>query len=416
MKILKPYVARITFVMFLTIMSCNNSSEEEILEVPIAAFTASKTVIEPGETILFVSSSKGETLSYKWTFEGGKPATSSDPNPQVNYESTGIFDVQLTVTNNAGSHSEIFKEYISVDCTICSDSCPELCNNQLIEDESILVDGTLRRYDVFLPIEYENISDLPVIIDLHGTTGTKSLERSLTEFEPIADENNILMVYPQGSVLQTCNNGQQARWNGNVFNTPDDTKFISNLIDKIIEDYKVDSKRIYVMGRSNGGLMAYTLACELSDKIAAVASVAGALNNNNMDNFCEASRVVPVLEIHGTADQVSLFEGFNNCEGSYPGVNAVVDFWRNKAGCNAEFEEYNYPDIDTGDNSTARRLTYKDCNNMVQLIIIDNGGHAYPGSRSFESYYQDYSNILWPMNFDIHASQEIWNFFKEFSL
>ena len=303
-----------------------------------------------------------------------------------------------------------------MNCTACSQQCPELCTEQLIEDQTISVNGVERSYDVFLPSEHDIMEDLPVIINLHGTTGTKSLERFLTEFEPIAEDNKIVMVWPQGSVLPTCNIGPQTRWNGNLFDTPNDIEFISDLIDQTIEDYNVDSERIYVMGRSNGGFMAYTLACELSEKIAAIASVGGAMTYNNMNNFCDATRVVPILEIHGTADQINSYDGFNNCEGSYAGVNNIIDFWRNKAGCSSEYEEFQYPDIDTSDNCTARRLTYQDCNNMVQLIIIDNGGHTYPGSSSFESYYEDFSSMLWPINFDIEASQEIWNFLKDFSL
>lgn len=304
----------------------------------------------------------------------------------------------------------------SVNCTTCSEKCPDLCTQQLIEDKSITVDGLERKYDVFLPSDHDISENLPVIINLHGTTGNKTLERTLTEFVPIAEENKIVMVWPQGNVLPTCNIGPQNRWNANLFDSPNDVNFISDLIDKLIEDYNVDSKRIYVVGRSNGGFMAYTLACELSEKIAAVASVAGAMKNDTMNNFCNATRVVPVLEIHGTADQVNSYNGYSNCEGDHASVDDIINFWRNKAGCSAEFNEHQYPNINTTDNSTAKRLTYKDCNNYVQLIIIENGGHTYPGSRSFESHFQEYSNTLWPINFDIEASTEIWNFFKDFSL
>ncbi|MFK7782065.1 PKD domain-containing protein [Psychroserpens sp.] len=416
MKTLKSYLTFVLFIAILSILSCSDDSGEPTLETPVAAFTVSNTAIEVGESVQFTSTSEGTITSYNWVFEGGIPAASSEPNPEVVYNTPGAYDVQLTVANSNGSDIEIADEYISVDCTACSQQCPELCTEQLIEDQTISVGGVERGYDVFLPSEHDIMEDLPVIINLHGTTGTKSLERFLTEFEPIAEENKIVMVLPQGSVLPTCNIGSQTRWNGNLFDTPDDIQFISDLIDQTIEDYNVDSERIYVMGRSNGGFMAYTLACELSEKIAAVASVAGAMTYNNMNNFCNSARVVPVLEIHGTADQVNSYNGFNNCEGNYAGVDDIIDFWRNKAGCSSEFDEFQYPDIDTSDNCTARRLTYQDCNNMVQLIIIDNGGHSYPGSSSFESYYQDFSNILWPINFDIEASQEIWSFLKDFSL
>ena len=411
MKILNSYLTFVLFIAFFLNLSCSDDSE-----LPVAAFTVSNNMVEAGESIQFTSTSEGSISSYYWTFEGGIPATSTEINPEVIYNTPGTYDVELTVSNEDGSDTEIANEYISIECTICSEQCPELCSEQLIEDQTILVAGLEREYDVYLPSEHEIMEDLPVIINLHGTTGNKTLERSLTEFEPIAEENKIVMVWPQGSILPTCSVGTQPRWNGNLFDSPDDVQFISDLIDQVIEDYNVDSKRIYVMGRSNGGFMAYTLACELSEKIAAVASVAGAMTYNNMNNFCDSTRVVPVLEIHGTADQINSYDGFNNCEGSYAGVDDIIDFWRNKAGCSSEYDEFQYPDIDTNDDSTARRLTYQDCDNKVQLIIIDNGGHTYPGSRSFETYYQDFSNILWPINFDIEASQEIWSFLKDFSL
>lgn len=416
MKILNSYLTFVLSIAFFLNLSCSDDSEEPTLELPVAAFTVSNTMIEAGGSIQFTNTSEGSISSYNWTFDGGIPATSTEINPEVIYNTPGTYDVQLTVANEDGSDSEIANKYINVGCTICSKQCPELCTEQLIEDQTLSVDGIERSYDVFLPSGHDIMEDLPVIINLHGTTGNKSLERYLTEFEPIAEENKIVMVYPQGSVLPTCNIGQQNRWNANLFNTPNDINFISNLIDEIIKDYNVDSKRIYIVGRSNGGFMAYALACQLSEKITAVASVAGAMTNNTMNNFCNSTRVVPVLKIHGTADKVNKYEGFNNCEGNYASVDDIISFWRNKAGCSSEYDEFQFPNINTSDDSTARRLTYKDCNNNVQLIIVDNGGHTYPGSRSFESHFQQHSNLLWPMNFDFEASKEIWNFFKELSL
>ncbi|GEM_PF-6520751 len=401
-------------MLLLTIFSCSNA--EDTINPPTASFTSSSTEIMVEESIQFTSTSTGDIESYSWAFEGGTPSTSTQQNPEITYSTPGVYDVKLEVSNEAGSNSKMESDYIEVSCNSCSEICPELCNQKLVEDEIILVDGAERTYDVFLPSKHDIMENLPVIINLHGTTGNKTLERSLTEFEPIAEENKIVMVYPQGSVLPTCNIGPQPRWNGNLFDAPDDIDFISSLIDKIISDYNVDANRIYVVGRSNGGFMAYTLACELSEKVAAIASVAGAFTKNNMDNNCNANRVVPVLEIHGTADKVNSYAGFSNCEGIYAGVDEVIEFWRAKAGCSAEFTEFNYPNINTTDDSTAKKITYNDCNNQVQLIVIENGGHTYPGSKSFEAFFGEFSDLLWPINFDIHASEEIWKFFKDFSL
>lgn len=413
MRTLKSFIFFFSISLFFLILSACGGDDNEQIEI---SFSATSTSIGNGETVQFSSSSTGNITAYNWFFEGGSPATSSEPNPEVAYNTSGTFDVELTVTVNSTQKTESINDYIDVTCNRCSQECPDLCTQQLIEDKTIQVDGLQRTYDIFLPSVHDISEDLPVIINLHGTTGNKTLERTLTEFVPIAEENKIVMVYPQGNVLTTCNIGPQNRWNANLFNSPNDVNFISDLIDKLIEDYNVDGKRIYVVGRSNGGFMAYTLACQLSEKITAVASVAGAMKNDTMDNFCNATRVVPILEIHGTADQVNSYNGYRNCEGDHAKIDDIMSFWRNKAGCSAEFEEHQYPNIDTTDNSTAKRLTYKDCNNYVQLIIIENGGHTYPGSRSFESHFQQHSNLLWPMNFDIEASKEVWNFFKDFSL
>ena len=124
---------------------------------------------------------------------------------------------------------------------------------------SLKVNDVTRSYNILLPTGYCNSTDFPVIIDLHGASSNKEDQRSFSGFDEIANTSNIIMVWPQALVLSTCLSNTN-RWNANFTGTPYDVNFISALIDRLIADYKVDEKRIYVTGMSNGGFMTYSLA------------------------------------------------------------------------------------------------------------------------------------------------------------
>jgi poly(3-hydroxybutyrate) depolymerase len=392
----------------------DDGGSDPIQEIPPpdANFSADNVSIGLGESVNFTDTSTGNPTSWQWTFEGGTPSSSTEKNPVVTYSSLGSFSVTLKATNSGGEDTEIKNAYITVACETCSAECPDIC-----PVGTIYVDGVLRTYEVRLPAAYESNDNMPVIIDLHGTYSTIADHKTFSAFNDIADANNIIMVWPQALELTACDNEvYSSRWNANFVNLPNDIGFIDALIDRVITDYKVNPKRVYVDGLSNGGFMAYSLACALSDKIAAIASVAGTMSDNLM-NTCNPNRTVPVLEIHGTADQICDYDGYNaGCEGHAAAVDDLIAFWQSKNGCSSSYDEISYDDLDTSDGCTARMLTYQGCNNTVKLVIIDGGGHFWPGSEAFADYYVNYYSVLGPWNFDIEANQVIWDFFKDKSL
>lgn len=378
----------------------------------VANFSADAVTIGLGGSIHFTDMSDNAPTSWEWTFEGGTPASSTLQNPTVTYASLGSFNVSLKVSNSTSQDTKSETDLISVECIECSAECPNICPEGII-----YVDGVLRTYEVRLPAAYESNENMPVIIDLHGTYSTIAEHKTFSDFDDIAEANNIIVVWPQALEFTACDNDiYSSRWNANFVESPNDIGFIDALIDRIIADYKVNPKRIYVDGLSNGGFMAYSLACALSGKIAAIASVAGTMTNNLMGT-CNPIRTVPVLEIHGTADQICDYDGYNaGCEGHAASVDDLIAFWRSKNGCNTTYDEISYDDLDATDGCTARILTYQGCNNTVKLVIIDGGGHFWPGSEAFADFYAGYSSVLKPWNFDIEAGQVIWDFFKEHSL
>ena len=416
----KNLVSLVFITYSLLILGCSNDGGDDGGgggggggEPPVSAnFSADAVSIGLGESINFTDTSTGSPTSWEWTFEGGTPSSSTQQNPTVTYTSLGSFNVSLKVSNSTSQNTKSQTDYISVQCMECSAECPDICPEGII-----YVDGVLRTYEVRLPAAYDSNDNMPVIIDLHGTYSTIADHKTFSAFDAIADANNIVMVWPQALEFIACDNDvYSSRWNANFMESPDDIGFIDALIDRVIADYKVNPKRIYMDGLSNGGFMAYASACALSDKIAAIASVAGTMYDNLMST-CNPSRIIPVLEIHGTADQICDYDGYNaGCEGHAASVDDLIAYWQSKNGCSTSYDEISYDDLDTSDGCTARMLTYQGCNNTVKLVIIDGGGHFWPGSEAFADYYTDYYSVLGPWNFDIEANQIIWDFFKEHSL
>lgn len=170
-------------------------------------------------------------------------------------------------------------------------------------------DGRIRTYHLYVPSTLP-AGPVPLLIALHGGTGSGTQFQNQSGFDELAESNGLLVVYPDGvgigadeSFLRTWNGGYccgaAARRQVN------DVAFIDALIDEIAAEYDVDPNRVFAAGHSNGGIMAYRLACELSDRIAAIGLQAGSLGIDE----CNPEQPVSVLHLHGTADQSHPIEG-----------------------------------------------------------------------------------------------------------
>jgi len=147
--------------------------------------------------------------------------------------------------------------------------------------DSIPFGGYDRTYLVHLPTGYTGTTDLPLIIAMHGGFGNAYNLQNQSQLSIKADAENFIVVYPEGLVggalnISSWNAGWCCGWTSN--NNIDDVGFINALLDTLIAHYSVDTNRIYATGISNGGFMAYRLACELSDRIVAIAPVAASMS------------------------------------------------------------------------------------------------------------------------------------------
>ncbi len=278
------------------------------------------------------------------------------------------------------------------------------CFSQQLINGTISHDGETREYSVFLPTGYQPGESLPMVFNLHGFGSNVTEQIFYSALNGIAQAENFIVVTPQGLVRTTSVGQTGTHWNAYFGTDVDDVGFLSLLIDKTYTDYNIDLARVYSTGMSNGGYMSYRLACELSDRIAAIASVAGGVFNEQLNN-CSPSRSVPVMQIHGTNDGIVNYEGIPLFA---PSIPDLVNFWVNHNNCSTPADTIEIADIDMMDNSTVEKLEYKngDDDSEVWFYIVDNGGHTWPDALI------DLPGEV--TNHDFNASQHIWDFFSQF--
>lgn len=268
--------------------------------------------------------------------------------------------------------------------------------------KSVQVDGQEREYLLYLPSNFEATSPLPVVLVFHGGGGNAEATVEITGFNHQADESGFVVVYPNGSgrlenSLLTWNGGYCCGYA--MENEVDDVAFVRALIDDLNATFPLDRRRIYATGVSNGGILAYYLACELSDRIAAIGAVSGTHNLTD----CQPERPVPVIHFHGTDDQNILYEGGYGprslTEVDYASVSHTVGFWVDHNGCQGQPSEEQFGRI--------FHTVYAECrgSSAVELYTIHDGGHAWPGGRKPRPRADEPTQ-------EISATELLWAFFR----
>ncbi len=255
---------------------------------------------------------------------------------------------------------------------------------QQVINTTIQHDGRTRRYRLYIPQSYDASKPSPLILNYHGFTNNIDVQYNQSAFQQLAEDNQFIFATPQGL-------GFLAGWaiNNSFGGNQDDVGFTNAMIDQIESQYNINPKRIYATGFSNGGFFSYRLACELSNRIAAVASVAGSMTRVWIDNNqCQPQHPTAVLQITGSNDNVISING----NGSNEPIRDVMEYW--SAFNNGDSS----PDvIDLGSGST--RSIWDNGNNGVtaEFIRVQGRGHSWNGGN-------------------VNTSQEIWNFFSRFDI
>lgn len=264
------------------------------------------------------------------------------------------------------------------------------------ETRTLEHDGETRTFHVHIPPSYQSGVPMPVVFNFHGRTPVafgeaSTQQQSVSKLYAKGDEAGFIVVNPQG--LSEAN-GEQT-WNAGQCCTADssrdDVGFVEAMLDVLATTLCVDERRVYSAGLSNGGMMSHRLACELSDRFAAIAPVAA----YNGAGACNTARPVPVISFHGTDDPLVAY-----------GLAVLAnDGWVERNGCNPEPQE-------TFRNGDSHCDTYAGCNGGAEVVFctVDGGGHTWPGGLDLSSFGFGKTTQ------DLSANDAMWELFERHAL
>lgn len=261
--------------------------------------------------------------------------------------------------------------------------------------------GRNRFYKIHLPVGYSYQKSYPLVFVFHGGLGNPDMIAKQTRFSEKADKENFIVVYPYGTgsfnkKLLTWNT-----WNCCGYankNDINDVDFINAVLKKVKSEYQIDEKRIYAAGLSNGGMMCYLLACELSEHFAAIAPVAASMFDTIS---CNPKSEVSIIAFNSINDENILYNGPAEADTSAEmktlPVEKVINMWVNNFNC---------VHLRTSDSSSFQKISYINKNGTeIILYKMLSGGHSWPGGEKLRKFADN------PVK-NVSATDIIWDFFK----
>jgi polyhydroxybutyrate depolymerase len=277
---------------------------------------------------------------------------------------------------------------------------------------TLTVGGRKRTYLVHVPKSYDGKKPYPVVLAYHGGGSNAEQMVRFCGLNETADRAGFLAVYPNGTgrleKVLTWNSGNCCGYA--MQNNVDDMAFTRALLDDLAKVVQVDARRVYATGMSNGAILAYRLASELSDRIAAIAPVSGPMGTEQ----CAPKRPVSVIHFHGTADEFAPFKGGKG-EKSLSGTNFYsvehsIRAWVKANGCKGEPTTDELPDK-AKDGTRVTKKTYGGGKDGAEVVLVEiaGGGHTWPGREPA-------LKVLGKATRNVSANDLMWEFFARHPL
>lgn len=315
---------------------------------------------------------------------------------EVNIEADQEQPVQYASRPGCGCWFRLFSLLVISGCLIV---VAALLSGFFAGRRSLTTANQERTYHLFVPSSYSAGQPVPLLLAFHPHNGFGWLMQEMTGLNALAERKGFIVAYPDGMGRGWADGSGRSEADQTGV---DDVAFTRALIDSLAAQYTIDLSRVYAAGFSNGGFMALRLGCQLSDRIAAVAAVSATMAES-VQQTCNPVRPVPVLMMHGTADEDLPLDG-------KPGLASVPEAlltWVRINGCDfVPLVEHLDP---AADDTSVRLETYIACVNdlEVRYYAIDGGGHRWPGGSA-----------LWQFGSitqDVNASEVIWSFFDSYA-
>lgn len=288
------------------------------------------------------------------------------------------------------------------------------CSAELLEPGDHVVGAPrTRQYIVHVP-PHEPGERLPLVFNMHGFAMRFDQQQQISRMDGVADEMGYVVVYPSGTTsFSAFNAGDCCTFNDKDL---DDVGYIVGLIDEVGESLCIDRDRVYASGFSNGGFMAYRLACEASEHFAAIGSVSGVLGIP--PETCNPDHALPAIHLHGTSDLIVPYNGgeplgFSIFFGNAPppqfrSVAETVDFYRMLSGCEPNVQVM-FDEADT------KCLRYAQCDpgSEITLCTIEGAGHSWPGGdeAALQAALQSLAFALGSTSQTLNGSRTLLEFF-----
>ncbi len=259
-------------------------------------------------------------------------------------------------------------------------------------DPALVIGGDERPAEVDIPTDYDPTVAHPLVIVLHGFGADGRVETGYMQLFDFVDEKQFVLVFPDG----TLNDQGERFWNAtpaccDPSESVDDVGYLSGLIAEAEQTYNIDPKRVYLIGHSNGGFMSFRMACEASELITAIVSLAGSTFDDPAD-CAPATIPVSVLAVHGTQDATIPYDGRPDI---YPGALETTERFATAGGCDIgsptdEGAVDLVPGIDGAETDKLAYATGCDEGIDAALWTINDGGHIPFFSTEFADMTTDW--------------------------
>jgi polyhydroxybutyrate depolymerase len=270
-----------------------------------------------------------------------------------------------------------------------------------LQTKSIQIDGMSRSYTLYIPARVANAPALVIVLHGGGGTGRQIMRNTQKRFNQLAERDGFVVAYPDA--IDRIWDFGEGKVSKALEHPRNDLKFLTHMINQIDGRVGLNRARVFATGISRGGQASYFLGCKRPNLIRAIAPVAMPLPGFLKDD-CRGKGMMPILLINGTADPIVPYGGGHirlgrKDRGLVLSTARTMALFARKNRCG--------PGRHIASKGAVDMIRLTGCQAPTRLFRVNGGGHTWPGGgRSMK-------RIVGPVNRDINAADEVWNFFRQ---